>query len=415
MKHFATGYSLALALCSLSLAHAGDWNQWRGPRHDGISDETAFQTQWPAGKPAEAWHKEIGRGYGAVAVAQGRVYVMGNKDGQDTVACLDATTGSNLWSISYNAPQKLPGEYGSFYGPHATPTVEDGKVYVLSRDGQARCLASVDGKEVWFTDLKTLDAKPPTWGMAGSPLIVNDLVILNAGASGIALDKATGKPRWSSTGIGGYATPVPFSPDGKTHALAVFSKDSLIAVRPADGTRLWALPWKTDYDVNAADPCVDGDALFITTGYGRGCARVKASDGSIVWQNKELSTQCAGGVLYKGSVYGFNGKINEKGQLRCIDAATGTVRWSQPNMMGSLKVAGDKLIIALTAGDLVIVEANPDAYREVARAPKVASSECWTMPVLANGRIYLRTYGGMLHCLDVTEPGKSALAKPETK
>jgi outer membrane protein assembly factor BamB len=401
-------------MCIISSAGAADWNQWRGPRRDGVSEETGVQTKWSAGRPAELWRKVIGNGYGVVAVVGNRVYAAGNKEGQDTVVCLDDATGNTIWSTSYKAPAKLAGEFGSFYGPHSTPTVQDGKVFVLSRDGQARCLNAADGKEIWFVDFKALGAKVPTWGMAGSPLVMDDLVLFNAGSGGAAIEKTSGKVRWSSDGATGYSSPIVFSPDGATKAIAIFNKDSLTAVSVADGSRLWALPWKTSYDVNAPDPCLDGEALFITTGYGSGCARVKAADGSVLWRNKELSTQCSGGVLSKGHIYGFNGVINRKGQLRCLDAKTGAVRWTQEDMMGGLMIADGKLIIALVPGSLVIADATPDAYRELARAAKVTDGECWTMPVLSNGRIYMRTTDGALYCMNAGA-GSGSVSEPKAK
>jgi outer membrane protein assembly factor BamB len=190
---------------------------------------------------------------------------MGNNNGQDTVSCLQATTGKVLWQTRYPAGA---GDYG---GPRATPTIHGGNVYTLSRDGLALCLNAATGKQVWRRDIaRETRAAVPGWGFASSPLIQGGLVLFNIGRAGVALNKTNGTIVWSSgAGTAGYASPVPFALASKQTGVAIFAGDGIMAVNPASGRILWQYPWKTSFDVNAADPIFSGDKVFISSNYGK--------------------------------------------------------------------------------------------------------------------------------------------------
>lgn len=388
--------SLITWMCCLAaaatLATAEDWPNFRGPDHDGISKETAWS---PAAVSAGkiAWSADVGSGYSAVSIADGKAYTTGNinKD-TDVVFCLDAETGKPLWRHEY--PEPLEPKYYSG-GCSATPTVHGGKVYTLSKKGKVFCLDAASGKPVWN---RQLEFTVPTWGFAGSPLIHGQAVIFNAGRSGIACDKDTGAVLWKSADeAGGYASPVPFEQDGQAR-VALFAKSSILALNPADGKVLWSSPWETRYDVNAADPIVSGSRIFITSGYNRGASLLDFSGGKprTVWENKDMRSQMSGPVLIGGHLYGF-----DDNQLACLDWETGEKKWSEKSpKKGALMAAGDKLIVLGETGRLAIAEATPAAYRELAAAD-ILKGRCWTMPVLANGRIYARNADGRLVCLDV--------------
>lgn len=372
---------IGLILSMASVSVAADWPNWRSPDYTGVSTETDWN---PAAltSPTIVWKTEIGTGYSAVSVADGFAYTIGNIDKQtDVIYCFDALTGAEKWTYKYPEPL-TPNMYEG--GCNATPTVYDGKVYTLSKTGKAFCFDAKTGDVIWK---KTLPYKKPGWGFAGSPVIVEDKVIYNVGDAGAALNKNDGSVVWKSADEkAGYASPVPFQRDGKT-LLAMFCAKDLKIVDAATGKIIAAHEWKTSWDVNAADPIVSGDEIFITSGYGHGASLVKFDGASLteVWKNKNMRSQMSGPVLINGYLYGMDDK-----QLACVNWKTGEQLWTEKSTkQGALCGAGDKLIILGEKGDLMIADASPEGFKLISSA-KVLSNKCWTMPVIANGRIYVR-------------------------
>lgn len=388
--------TLMMVLGGSARSLAADWPNYRGPDYDGISRESGWQ-----GAPAIAWKASLGWGFASMAISDGRVYAMGNVDDNDILYCFDATTGKELWKQSYPCPLYKKMHEG---GPAATPTVEGNAVYVLSKNGDVLRLDAKTGKVAWHKNvLKELDLKQLTWYFSGSPLIVDDLVILNAGTAGVALNKTNGSVVWDNgKDAAGYATPVPFTYGGKKCVLLLARQD-LFCVEAATGKILWSHEWKTSYDINSADPIVVGDMIFISSGYNKGCTLLKINGGKVteVYNNKNMRNQCNCSVLWKGHVYGFDGQVGGKGKLACIDVKTGQIKWVQGGLgTGSLMLADGKLVVLGEKGKLAIVEASPDGYKELASA-EILKGKCWTAPALANGRIYARNAAGDLVCVDV--------------
>lgn len=397
--------SLAALLSLMMVESPGsalDWPRWRGPAANGISAETGTALEWPKEGPRQVWKANVGVGFSSVSVHKGRVFTLGNQNDQDVVWCLDSATGAPVWKHSY-ASTLDPKYYEG--GTSATPTVDGEHVFTFGRHGDVFCLEAATGKVVWGKNLaKDLGLNVPDWGFAGSPLIDGNLVLLNAGAHGVALDKLSGKVVWSSgTEASGYSTPLVFDMNG-TRAVALFTAQTLAAVDVATGRKLWSHPWKTSYDVNAADPILFGDALFISSGYNHGCALVRFKDGApkLVWENKNLKNQINSSVHLDGFIYGFDGDAGPKSPLRCIDAKTGEVRWTQTGIgAGALCAVENRLLVIGDKGELLLVQAAPDAFKSLARA-QVTGGKCWTTPVISNGRIYVRNASGSLLCLDAT-------------
>lgn len=392
--------TLLMALGGANLVRGADWPNYRGTDYDGISDETGWQSTWQ-GAPTIAWKASLGWGFASMAVSDGCVYATGNVDDNDIVYCFDAASGKELWRQSYPCPLYKKNHEG---GPSATPTVEGGAVYVFSKNGDALCLDAKTGKVVWHKNpAKDLGLKQLTWYYSSSPVIVDNLVILNAGSAGVALDKADGHVVWhNGDEAGGYASAVPFTWDGKK-CVALFGAQNLFALEAATGKILGKFEWKTSYDINSADPIITGDKIFISSGYNRGCALLSLGDGKMteVYSNKNMRNQCNCSVLWKGYVYGFDGQVGGSGKLTCIDLDTGQVKWAQGGLgTGSLMLADGKLIVLGEKGKLAIAEASPDGYKELASA-EVLTGKCWTVPVLAGGRIYARNAAGDLVCVDV--------------
>lgn len=378
-------------------AHANDWYRWRGPNADGISKETGWSTQWPAEGPKQLWKAKVGVGFASFAVSQGRVFITGNTKDTDNIFCFDANSGAEVWKYSYAA--KLDPKYYEG-GTSATPTVDGDRVYTFSKRGVVHCLDAAKGTVVWTKNLaEEVKAKMPTWGFAGSVFIEGDLAILNVGTAGAALDKKTGKVVWSSgEAESGYSTPVPFDAGGE-RAVLLAIKQSVVALRVKDGKELWSYPWKTEYDVNAADPVVAGTKVFVSSGYNHGGALLDVSSGQpkLVWENKNMRNQFNSSVLWQGHLYGV-----DENQLRCLVFDTGEVKWTEKSVgKGSLMLADGKLIVLSDKGELLLAEAAPAGFKPLARA-QVLGGKCWTTPVLANGKIYCRNAAGDVVCVNVS-------------
>lgn len=394
-------------LCSIcfvtfcAISKADDWPCWRGPDHNGISKEKGWSTSWPSDGPKQLWKASVGTGFSSVSVAGGRLFTLGNRDETDTVYCFEAESGKSLWKHSYSCPLD-PIYYEG--GPGSTPTVDGDKLYTLSKRGHLFCFNSSDGKILWQHNLmEELPVAKPRWGFAGSPLVDGNLIAVNVGGAGAAVDKLTGKIAWrSDTNIAGYATPVPFIANGE-HCAAFFSGRALIGMRLRDGNELWQFPWIERWNLNAADPLLIGNKFFIST-MGQGCAllQLTADSPKSVWENKAMASHFNCGVHLNGFIYGIHGNTDQpEKDLRCIKVATGEIKWKQAGVgLGSVMIADGKLIVLSDHGELLIAPVSPDGFKPMARA-QVLGGKCWTTPVLANGRIYCRNAEGTLVCLNL--------------
>jgi outer membrane protein assembly factor BamB len=437
-----------------------DWPQWRGPNRDGISGETGWLTMWPEGGPERLWKTQVGTGYSSVAVSDGRVYTIGNKKKTDTIYCLDADTGTEIWTYSY----PCVGEGKGYPGPASTPTVDGGHVYTLSREGHFFCLDAKSGKVIWSRHVvEDFGAKTPEWEYASSPLILDNMVIVDAGMA-LAVDRATGNLIWKtkdyggscetkdqinggsccpknqggvsscSTGNqvddsscstnnrvscsprsakqgGGYSSLTAFQVNG-SQRLAAFPSSGLVILDPKDGRELASHAWKTSCNTNTATPIISGDRIFISSGFNVGCAllRINGDKLSVMWQNKNMRNNFTTSVLWEGHLYGF-----DESRLRCLDWETGDVKWTKGGLgKGSLMLADGKLIILSDRGKLVIAEASQDGFVELA-STRVLKGLCWTLPVLSGGRIYCRNHDGDLVCVDVSGSGQQDRVKRRSR
>lgn len=390
------GAWLTMATVTAAQPVAAPWPHWRGPAYNGISADA----QWyaPGAQPRKVWEASVGTGYSTVAVLDGKLYTMGWRDGQDSVQCLDAVTGKPIWSFQYAAPLNNNSHAG---GPSATPTIHDGKIYTLSRDLQIHCADITQGKVLWTRKLKAdYGAKTPSWGFSGSVLVWGDTAYVEAGRT-LALDKNTGKEKWKTEDYGaGYSTPQPFELDGKK-LLAVFNAFGLVVLDAQSGKELAKSRWETSYSVNAATPIVTGNRIFISSGYGRGCALLEFKDNTLttLWENKNMSNHMASSVLIDGHLYGF-----DEGRLRCIELAGGESKWMQRGLgKGTLTAAGGTLAVLSEKGEMLIAPADPAAFTPAVRFQGVTSSHpVWVAPVIAEGRLFARSPEGNLLCWDLS-------------
>ncbi|HUU11307.1 MAG TPA: PQQ-binding-like beta-propeller repeat protein [Phycisphaerae bacterium] len=389
----------ALVLASAAGAaapEANEWPVWRGPDGTGISAETGWRADWSAEPPKTLWKVKVGQGFSAVSVAGGRLYTMGNTEGTDTVWCLNPDSGEVIWKHSYPCkPHDHP-------GPRCTPTVDGDVVYTLSNRGDLFCLEAATGKVKWEVKVpQAFGAEPPQWGFACSPLVLGKMLVLDVGPT-VALDKATGKEIWKSgSDKAGYGSPYAFQMGGET-LIATFPEFGPRVVKAADGKELGRVRWKTAWGVNAVTPIVEGNTMFISSGYNVGAAlfEVSANGLKALWKNKNMRNHANNCVLWKGYLYGFDGQVNE-GRLTCIEYKTGEKKWSEGSLKaGGLMMVDGKLVLMASSGECAVVEASPDACKILGRT-KILEGTCWTQPVLVGGRIYCRNHPGDLVCLDV--------------
>jgi len=395
--------ALALVLAAVSPLRADDWPNWRGPNHNGISTESGWLAKWPADGPPQLWKASVGTGFSSVAVSQGRACTMGNEKDIDTVFCFDAETVKVIWKHSYPCPLDA-----HFYegGTSATPTVDGNHVFTLSKKGDLFCFAADDGKVVWSKNIaKELGLELPMWGFASSALIEGKLLLLNVGSFGAAFDKSTGTVVWSTgTGASGYSTPVPCFFGGKP-AVALVTETNAVGVDMATGAKLWEFALKANWKINAADPVPVGDRFFVSSMYAGTGALLQIQNGTAqaVWQNGNLRNQFNSSVLVGGFLYGVDGVAGPapNASLKCVDLQSGSVKWNYPDLGGgALMVADGKFIALSDKGELLTAAVSPQGFTPISRA-QVLGGRCWTVPVLANGRLYCRNSKGDLLCLDV--------------
>jgi outer membrane protein assembly factor BamB len=391
-------------------ARGADWPNFRGPNHNGISPETGWLAKWPADGPKPLWKASLGLGYATITVAQGRAYAAGNTGDTATLCCFDAATGGNLWKFScanqivddFSKPKGMGGASGA-------PAVDGGRVYLMSGDGCLFALDAQSGAVVWSNNLVAgLGLVKPHWGFTGSPLVQDDLLVLDAGATGTAVEKTTGKVVWTSNkAASGYSTPVPCSFNGLP-AVAFLSADAACAVETKSGKPIWSFPFKSQ--INIADVVVSGNDFFMSAAYNKGAvmARFDGTNTAQVWASPAFANHINSSVLVDGYLYGVAGMVNGSGAqgavLQCVEFATGAPKWSYPGLGGGgLIVADHKIIMLSDTGELVVGEASPASFAPISRA-RVLGQWCWTAPILANGRIYCRNNQGDMVCLDVHGP-----------
>ena len=391
---------LLLCVCVTVAACAADWPQFHGPEATGFSRETGLNKSWTDHVPATLWKVPMhDNGYAGPAVADGKVFIIDHQDKQDIVRALDVKTGAEVWTFAY------PDAAGDNYGfSRSTPTFNAGKLYVAGRQGQIFCLDATTGAKCWSHDLVAeFGARLPNWLYTVSPLIDGDQLIVEPGgpnATLVALKKDTGAVIWKGGGDfpPNYATPRIATLNG-IRQYVTFTQKALIGVDTTDGHLLWSYPWATGCDVNAASPVIGGNMIFITSGYGHGCAMIEITAQGPVkrWENKSMQSHFSTPLGYQGHLYGSS----DPGKLVCLDAKDGSVCWEQKGFEKGPVLGLDDAFIALDGrtGDCVLVKFDPAAYTELARF-KPLGGQSWTAPILANGKLIVRNKT-TLACIDL--------------
>lgn len=406
---------LVAGLVIVSLA-AADWPQWRGPDRNGVSKETGLLKEWPQEGPKLAWRiDDAGGGYGAPAVVGGRVYLTGNKGTTDEfVQARRAADGKLVWStrIGKVGPNKGP----QYPGARSTPTVDGEQLYALGSDGDLACLEAATGKARWQKNLRTdFGGQPGSWAYAESPLVDGDTLVCTPGgkeATLVALNKKTGEVIWKSAVPGGdaagYASVVATDAGG-VRQYVQFLGGGVVGVDAKTGKFLWRYDRTAKGSpANIPTPVARGELVYTASGRaGGGLVKLKAEGDGVaaeqVYFESGLPTSIGGSVLLDGHLYG----TNDQG-LVCAEFATGQVKWRDKGVgAGSVLAADGRLYVHGENGEVALVEATPEAYREKGRftppgQPKhtVRREVAWAYPALADGRLYVRDLN-VVWCYDV--------------
>jgi outer membrane protein assembly factor BamB len=382
-----------------------DFPRYRGVRGDGTVAGVRLASDWTAQPPRQLWRHPCGGGYAGFAVAGNVAITIEQRRDREAVVCYDRSTGSERWVYSYAALFHRSEPMGGD-GPRATPTIQDGAVYALGATGVLVCLDGATGRERWQVNIiEDNEAANAPWAMSGSPLIVDERVVVNpgidparnAGKSLAAYDGKTGKKIWAANNrAAAYSSPQLATLAGKPQIL-LFDAVGLAGFDPATGRELWSFPWETMMGMNIIQPLVLGDdRVLISSELSNGAAVLQiVRDGERfsvkeVWHNRSLASKFSNPVFHGGHIYGLN-----YGILTCLDAQTGERRWKDKRYgHGQILLAGDVILVLSEKGEVALVAADPAGFRELARSAAL-EGKTWNTPALAGNQLFIRNHTEM--------------------
>ena len=405
---------LLLQLLALTTTlHAADWPQYNGPAGDRTTPEKLTHA-WMSTGPKVLWKTASPNGFSSIAVAGARCFMLEGREvegaPQEVLVARDANTGKEGWTAPLGAVKYDGGgdsgtnENKGGDGPRSTPATDGAHVFTLSGKLVLQSFDAATGKELWKKDLPAeCSGRNIQWQNAASPLLEGGVLYVAGGGAGqslIAFNPADGAVVWKAFDEKiTHATPVAATILGQRQII-FFLQSGLLAVEPKTGKELWryAFPYRVS---TAASPVVAGDIVYCSAGYGVGSGAVRVANAGGQWEAKEIyritgdkliANHWSTPVLFGGNLYGmFQFKLYGKGPVKCVDIKDGSVKWEKEGFgPGQVILAGDKVLALSDAGELVLIDPQPAAYKELARA-KVIDGKCWTTPVLANGHIYVHS------------------------
>ncbi|MBN1765066.1 MAG: PQQ-like beta-propeller repeat protein [Sedimentisphaerales bacterium] len=409
---------LLLGLIMNTVVRAADWNQFRGPLRDGKSAETSLLKEWPPDGPRLLWtFYGLGEGHSSASIAHGVIYTTGMIDKEGFIFALDLK-GKLKWKKSYGAEW-----WESYPGTRSTPTVEEDRLYLISGKGVFFCFDAKTGQKKWLVDLmEKFSGENIQWGIAESPLIDGEKIYCTPGGKGTsvaALNKMTGETIWVSKDLSdksAYCCPVVFDHGGK-HLYVTMLAKSIVCLDTADGSLLWQIPHKVDWDISAVSPLYHDGCLYFTNGYGKGGMLLELSDDGTrytrKWTDKVLDCRLGGVVLVDGYIYGSN----DKNAWICIEFSTGKVKYNVKDIGKGSVIYADGMLYCYSEGDgtLALVKASPAGYDIISSfkvtvpPEKTAADQAdeeedqvahWPHPSIANGVLYVR-HGNALMAYDI--------------
>jgi outer membrane protein assembly factor BamB len=396
---------LVLAASAMSLAQ--EWTQWRGPARDGVIPAAVVPKQWPAGI-APAWSVDIGEGYASPVIAGGRVFLHSRRDPNEIVTAVEIATGKVAWQQTYQSEFKK-NQYATQMakGPNSTPLVAGNRLYTLGVTGILTAWNTADGSIAWRNDYSSsIDTSKLFCGTAMSPMLEGGSLIVQVGSDVhggrvLALDPATGKERWASTGLGpGYASPVAVSVDN-VRQIITMTNSSIIGIDAASGSALWSIPFPDEWHENIVTPIWTGNALIVS-GTRQGThayALSRTADTwqpKQVWKNPEVTMYTVSPVFADGIIYGMSNK--RRGHFVALDAASGAVKWASQGRDGnhaSILQTRDHVVFLTDGGALIVTQRTSDGFKELKRY-EVSKSPTWTLPFFLPDGLLIREAGAIV-------------------
>jgi outer membrane protein assembly factor BamB len=392
---------------------AGDWPQFRGPGRNGIVPSTPIRRDWNQNPPKLLWRHPVGPAWSSFAVVETLAFTQEQRVEEEAVVCYGVETGDQIWA--HTDQTRFATVMGGI-GPRATPTLHDSRLYTLGATGILNCLEPRTGSLIWSRNiLDDAGARQLQWGFAGSPLVYDDVVVVNAGGregKGVAAyNRNTGEPVWAEgKRSAGYATPVLADIRGDRQLLVFGNKG--IAGHDADtGRELWWFEWKNDTGNNCTQPISLGDGtVLVSTGYSKGSVLldVKEVDGEwsalpTGWKtSSRFKLKFNGAIRQGGFLYGLS-----EGILTCFDLSTGKHRWKRGRYgYGQLLLIDDALLVSAESGEVALVEVSTERYFEHARFQAI-EGKTWNHPVLHQGRLLVRN-NEEAACYDLRPPSETA-------
>jgi outer membrane protein assembly factor BamB len=384
------------------------WPGFRGKHRDNLVAGSTIETGWDSAPPEEIWRRPIGPGWSSFAVVGDRLYTQEQRGEDELVACYDAGNGQPVW---FHRDRARFWEALAGAGPRATPTYDAGRIYALGATGILNCLDAATGELLWSRRLTDdTGAEVPDWGFAGSPLLIDDLVIVHAGGPDgkavVAYDRLSGEPRWfAPAGTVSYSSPHLAMIDGVAQVL-ILTGDGATSIDPLNGTVLWEYSWPLAGGARIVQPWIGDDGqVLIGTGFGKGVRSLMVALDRGSWQITEgwtsrgLKPYFNDFVVHRGHLFGFDGSI-----LAAIDARTGERRWKKGrygNGQVLLLAEQDLLLVLSESGELVLVNADPARFEELSRMPAI-HGKTWNHPVIVDDRLYVRN-GEEAACFRLTQ------------
>ena len=381
---------------------------------NGVSAEPGtLGTNWTSWFNTHVWERNVGTGFTSVAISDGRLFVTGNTNNTDTVFCLDAANGTNIWTYSFSTLND-PNQYEG--GTSATPTIDGDKVYSISKAGDLLCFNVTNGQIHWQINItNAYGLRRATWGYASSPVIMADHLFLNAGPLGLALNKHNTELLWlgqtnsPSDSRNGYATTVPYDAEG-TPALLVFSHTNLASIRRSDGQKLWSVYWQTPLFVNIAAPILYKGGILVSSDQ-RPTVMLRVTNNvvSTNWVNTfggfpGYGVHLSSGVVISNLLFTFIGNAQQVSYFICVDLDTGQQKWVVPQYgsfsappFGSV-ISVDKKVLALSgAGELLLfAPSGASDHNRPLQRKFILGGRCWAPLVFNRGFIYARNSAGTL-------------------
>jgi outer membrane protein assembly factor BamB len=391
----------------------GDWPGFRGPNRDGHLMGVKIATDWDKNPPKLVWRHLVGPGWGSFSVIGSHVFTQEQWGDDEAVVCYDAATGEIIWA--HKDPARFT-EPVAGAGPRATPTFHEGKLYTQGAAGKLNCFEAATGEVRWSRDILADSGgqKPPDWGFAGSPLVVQGVVSIFAGGpegkSVLGYNASTGDLVWhAGEGQLSYCSPHPTHLGG-VEQLVISTDKGLTAFNPPDGHVLWSHAWELDKMARVVQPTVvDNADLLLGTGFNQGTRRVHiAKDGGDwaakeVWTSRAIAPYFNDLVVHDGHLYGFHGDF-----FTCVRLSDGKAKWKERGYgNGQVLFLADQnvLLIVTETGEVALVEASPDSHKELGRFQAI-EGKTWNHPVVAHGMLFVRN-GAEAACFKLNEIGGS--------